>query len=241
MMTAKLLIPKNKQLLAEAWQQISGTKWHFFMLFLVALIWGCIIALAVHEFHLDTWITVNINSWGMIVMPIMAAIGSSVFFLGATSMGVARARDQEVSLRIALSPWRKLFKVIVILFSIMIINLLVGNLVNGIGFTVAATTKQPNIVYATLIIADLLMILVNTFFVIAIPITIDTQHGPFKSMHLSLSHMRHHVWQGFLLMITLYLLALLSIFTLFIAYLWILPLTFILFGQLYLRLMPQQP
>jgi len=239
-MTAKLLLPTNKKLLADAWHLVKGTKWHFFLWFLLSMIFGCVIILILHTMHLDTWSQAHMNDWGILLIPMMASMASSLFFLGATSMGIARARAHSLTLRIAFTPWRKLCKVIVVLFCVMLINLFVSNLVNSICLAGAIALKQSAIVYVGIIIADLLMLVINTLFLVAIPTTVGTPYGPIQSMYLSASYMRPHLWQGFWLLLILYILAFLSIFTLFISYLWLLPLSFILFGQLYLRLIPQQ-
>lgn len=240
-MTAKLLIPNNKQLLASAWHLVEGSKWPFFLLFLVSLIWGTLVALIVNALHLDTWTRAHINDWGMIIIPLALAIGSSVFLLGATSMGIARAREQQdISLKTAFIPWRRLLKVIITLFCIMVINLLIADLVIGVFFAAAMLTKQTALVYIGIIVADLAMLVMICLFLLALPITVDTTHGPFKSMHLSMAYMRHYLWQCYLLMLLLYILMFLSVFTLFISYLWLVPLSFILFGQLYLRLIPEK-
>lgn len=218
--------------ITTAWEKVSGSKASFWgatlLIILISMAFGLLGALCQYVF-----------SAGEGVIHFISSFINFFLQMGIIYMGIRRAQDLPFSYKDMFYPFRlDLIIKLIGLYILKILIMLPFALVMVITIATGASKGTLVAINTLLALAALYLFVRLT---LAAAYLLDRSVGSWQSIVLSFNATRSNFWRLFATFFILGLIYVLGIITLFIGFIWILPLGFILYGLIYKRLSVNAP
>lgn len=216
-----------------AWEKVSGSKASFWgsmaLIILISLAFSLIGAIYQHLF-----------SAGVGVIHFISSFINFFLQMGLIYMGIRRAQDLPIVYKDMFYPFRlDLIIKLIGLYILKILILLPFILVSFIVIVAAGTSKGTMVTINTVVGLAAFYLYVRLS--LAAGYLLDKSLGPWQSIVLSFKATGSNFFRLFATYILLGLIYVLGILTLFIGFIWIMPLGLILYGLIYKRLSVNAP
>lgn len=235
-MQTPLIEQSFSDILRHGWELTQGAKTPILLALLIYLVVTTVLSLPAEFIDEEAEIS-GAMDWAWLLIAFVLSIASTVLGLSMTAgwlmMGVKRTREEALS---AGQVWQYLHKTLPIVLAVLL-TLLLYAIIAGIGFglfyVIGGESANPQLILLPMLLVFGVVLYLGFCFSFAIYLVADQDMKPLESLLRSREIVQQHFWRLALVQSAFGLLLILGIFTLGIAWIWVLPWFIVTWGALY--------